>query len=126
MSSSDRYPYRAGEPETQRLLGLITGAGAASPTVTSGCNGFTVTWVSTGLYTITFSDKPNYVYPDNPAFGATTATDVDGWTTVFHAYNATAGTIQMRVYSDTPTLSDLPANTWLNLKFDVKLTAAAG
>ena len=127
MSSSDRYPFRAGEPELYRLAGLITGAGAASPTVSDGCNGFTVAWVSTGLYTFTFAKcNPVAVWPDNPSFGATTATDVDGWTVVFHAYNSTARTIQMRVYSETPTLSDLPANTWLNVKFDIKLTDTAG
>lgn len=127
MSSSDRYPYRAGEPELYRLVGLITGTGAASPTVSEGCNGFTVAWVSTGLYTFTFTgSNPVMVFTDDPSFGATTATDIDGWSVVFHAYNATAHTIQMRVYSETPTLSDLPVATWLNVKFDVKLTATDG
>jgi len=126
MSSSIRYPYRHGEPETYRLRARITGTGAADPTMSVGGNGFAVAWISTGLYEVTFAGQTVNVFADRPAFWADTLTDVDGWDVVFKAYNPTTRKIRFSVVNQAQTLADLPVATGLHLGFDVKLTAAAG
>lgn len=127
MSSSDRYPFRTAEPETDCLIGTITGTGAADPTMDSALgNGFAVTWISTGLYEITLSQAVQRVVPARPAFWATTLTDVDGWDVVFKAYNATTRKIRFSVINESRTLSDLPAATGLHLTLNVKKTTVHG
>lgn len=128
MSSSDRYPYRAGEPETDCLFGTITGTGAASPTADSSMgNGFAVTWISTGLYEVTLAaGAPKCVPSGKPAFWASTITDVDGWDVIFGVYNATTRKLRFSVVNEARTLSDLPAATGLHLTFNVKKTSVRG
>ncbi len=125
MASSDRYPFRAAEPELQLLGGKITGTGAASPTVSEGCNGFTVTWISTGLYEFTFTDTQQ-VWPLAPSIGATTITAVDGWTAHPEAYIPATRKLRISFFTEAQVLGNLAAATWANVAFLVKLTTTAG
>lgn len=126
MGSSYRTDLRCAEPELELLAGKLTGTGAASPTVSEGCTGFTVAWVSTGVYDFTFDVPVKQVFPCEPSFWATTITDVDGWKVVFGAYNASTRKLRMSVVNQAQTLADLPAATGVNPVFLVKLTATRG
>jgi len=128
MSSSDRYEYRSAEPETDALFGIITGTGAASPSMDSALgNGFTVTWISTGLYEIAFAvGTRRAVATGKPGFWATTITDVDGWDVIFGVFNESTRKLRFSVVNEARTLSDLPAATGLHLSFNVKKTTQRG
>ncbi len=124
--ASFRTPLRCAEPESELLGGKITGTGAATPTESEGCAGFAVTWVSTGLYEVTFGPAVLQVWPGHPSKWADTITGIDGWDVVFGQYNATTRKIRFSVVNESNTLSDLAALTGLNLSFQVKLTATRG
>jgi hypothetical protein len=107
--SLELYPQKASEPETAEMLVSFTGAGAANPTKVYG-KGVTVTWTSTGLYKLTFSDPPgNLVCPGGPCFQATVPAGVKGYTAVFGAFDATGKIVSVSIYNSTFALADLAA-----------------
>ena len=121
-----RTPLRVGEPEAELLCGKITGTGAATPTISEGCNGFTVSYVGTGTYAIVFDGPVVQAWAPEPGIWADTATDVDGWKIVFGQYVPSTKTLPFKVYDATPSQADLPALTGLYLFILAKHTATRG
>jgi hypothetical protein len=105
----DMYPQRASEPESSEVLIAFTGAGAANPTKVFG-KGLAITWVSTGLYRLTFTDPPGVlVCPGGPCWQATVPAGIKGYTAVFGAFDSTGKIIQVSVYNSAFALADLAA-----------------
>lgn len=105
--SFELYPQRASEPDSYEQLITFTGAGAATPTKNFG-KGVAITWVSTGLYRITFTDPPgNMIDTGGPNFQATTPGDLKGYSAVFGLFDSTGKIVQVSIYNSTFTLADL-------------------
>ena len=114
---SFRVPLRGGQREGELLGGMITGAGTAVPTVTEGCNGFTIARAGVGLLDFTFEAGVTKVSPAEPGKWATTVTDIDGFTVVWGTYNTTTRTIRGNVLNESRAAADLVAASGLHLHF---------
>jgi hypothetical protein len=120
----DTYPSHETEAEVRDFFIRILGAGAGNPTLVNGA-GVTVTWVSTGLYEITWKEDPkNYLGLGGFMFEATTPGALSGYTVVAGNYNASTKKLRVSVYNATvaTTLADLAAAQWLNLTVKFKET----
>jgi hypothetical protein len=122
--SFELYEDRGTEPEGYSAELQFVGNAAASPTSKPYGKGMTVTWVSTGLYTITFADPPgNFLGMHGYSFLDATPANAAGWTAVVKSYTAASGstkaTIQFSVYNSTFALANLAATTTFScdLKF---------
>jgi hypothetical protein len=92
----------------------ITGAGAANPTKNHGA-GVTVTWVSTGLYELAWSENPQTYLTYTHGFRATTASALKGFTVTAGDYNATTFKMRFSVTNASDNLADLAAAQSLGL-----------
>lgn len=107
--SIDKYlDYGASEPATYDSLVTITGTGASNPTKVCG-RGCVVTWVSTGLYTITYTDNPGNLIGVGYGFQATTMSALKGYSITFGAMSASGKVIQFSVTNSAQALADLAA-----------------
>jgi hypothetical protein len=110
MANIDLYPVKS----TRREIVTVAGSFVGGTTAATKATGYdvTVTYVSTGLYTLTFAD----VYAENLAFitqlQAATPGDVKGHGVV--ADTMSAGVIQVSVYDASNNLHDLAASEWLH------------
>lgn len=121
---SDLYPARDDQPELQRRIVKILGTGAANPTKVLGA-GVTVTRVSDGRYRFVWAENPGaWVGMEAPGWQATTPADLDGYTAVAGAYDATTRTVDVYIYDATPALANLAALNWALLTFVFKGTSA--
>lgn len=60
MAIRNEFPVRAVNPELLIVAGSFAGNGAASPVATTRAGvGFSVTWVSTGLYRVQLGSSPS-------------------------------------------------------------------
>ncbi len=103
----DAFPQLGSISELRDIFFAFTGAGAADPTKTHGQRA-TVTWISTGLYELTFAENPGaFVGATHPAFQATTAADLKGYTGVFGDFNATTRKLRLSITGASDALVDL-------------------
>jgi hypothetical protein len=119
---ANAYPLRTTQPEAKCHFVRLDGAGAAAPTKTYG-DGVTVARSGAGVLTLTWTDTPGTFLGATFGFGATTASDVDGFTACHGAYSTTTLVLPVNVFSDTPAAADLPANTSLTIIVWFKTTA---
>jgi hypothetical protein len=124
--SSFRTELRGAEPEGEILAGKLTGAGAAVPSITEGCNGFTVARAGVGLLDFTFQGPVKQVFPADPGKWASPITLIDGWDVIWGVYNAATKTIRGTVVSEAQVVSDLPASSGIFPIFYVKNSTAVG
>jgi hypothetical protein len=93
----------------------LLGTGAANPTIEAGSN-VTVTWVSTGLYRLTWPTGPGrFIGWNAPGLGAATPGDLKGYSVVRDTYDATNHQLDISVYNASVTLADLAANQYVDL-----------
>jgi hypothetical protein len=123
--SSFRDIARSGEPEGEILGGKITGAGTTVPSITEGCNGFTVARAGVGLLDFTFQGPVKQCFPADPGKWGAPITLIDGWDVIWGAYNATTKTIRGTVVNEAQTVADLPVGAGLFPIFFVKNSAVA-
>lgn len=106
--SFDSDPLRCTEPEAYDVVVSFTGNGAASPVKNYG-KGLTVTWVSTGLYAITFTDNPGNLIGmvGGAGFQATTMSALKGYDATLGAMDATGKIVQVSITNSSFALADL-------------------
>ena len=122
--SLEVFPVRSTIPELWENVLVLLGTGASSPTKVHG-GGMTVTWISTGLYEVLWTDNPGNFVGQVYGFNATTASAVAGYTLAVSAYPSTAGTYKIRlsVYNSSFALADLAALQWLTVNLLFKQSA---
>lgn len=121
------YVERATEPDSYVIPVRFEGAGAANPTKNFGA-GVTVTWVSTGLYRLTFSDAQGTYVGCLGAVSDTVPAGVAGFT--FHpdqdSYTAAGKALDVTVYNAANALADLPATSFLYVEVRFKRSSTPG
>ena len=117
------YPGRSAHREMVEFPVRILGTGAANPTKQEG-NGVTVTWVSTGLYEVTWAESPYQFIGYSAGLLATTPGDLKGYTVVCGDFNTTTKKIRFSVYNSSFALADLAATQRLCLNFKFARTGA--
>jgi hypothetical protein len=101
------YPSRESEPELTKCRVRFTGAGAGNPTKNLG-QGIAITWISTGLYELTWAETAGiFAFFGDLAFQATTAADLKGYSCVAGDYNATTRKLRVSITNGSATLADL-------------------
>ncbi len=112
---ADFYEPLYSEPNVRADIVRFVG-GAAAVTKVKGRN-VTVTYISTGIVELTWSENPGVFLglAGMPAFQATTAADVKGHTCVPGVYNATTKKLRLNITNAADALHDLAALEWLNL-----------
>ena len=114
---------RDSEPDTRSFTVRFTGAGPANPTKSLG-RGVTVTWISTGLYELTWAEPPGVYKTYEPSWQATTPSDLAGYTVVAGDFNATTRKLRLSVTNAANALADLTATQKLNLRVHFGGTSA--
>lgn len=111
------YPPRVSEPSLLDQVVQIVG-GTAAITKVFG-QGVSVTYVSTGLFDVTWSanqSKPGtFLGPRGYTFHATTAANVKAYTCVTGVYSVSARTLRVSIYDASNNLVDLAALQWLTI-----------
>ena len=112
---ADFYEPLTSEPELREHVVRFVG-GSAAVTKVRG-RGITVTYITTGIVDITWSENPGVFIglSGMPMFQATTAADVKGHTCVPGAYNSSTKTLRLNITNASDALHDLAALEWLNL-----------
>jgi hypothetical protein len=106
--SEDAWPIRSSEADDYVTRVRFVG-GTAAVTELFG-RGVTVTYVSTGLVDLVWSEFPGlYIGLDGWGFDATTASAVAGYSCNAGAYNSTTRTLRVSIYNGSNTLADLAA-----------------
>lgn len=109
------FPSKSNIPNERIYRLRVLGTGAANPTVEAGSN-VTVTWVSTGLYRLTWSAGPGkFVGMNAPGLGAATPGDLKGYSVVRDTYDTTNHQLDISVYNSSFALADLAANQYVDL-----------
>lgn len=122
--SQERYPSRSSEIEQFDLFIAMTGTGNGTvPTKNLG-RGVTLTWVSTGIITLTFGDYPGVFMGGSPAWQATTASALKGFSCVFGAFDSTGKIVNINITNSSQTLVDLQVLQTLQLQLCFKSAAS--
>ncbi len=115
--ASDYYDCFISEPDLRLDFVRFVG-GTTAVTKTHG-NGVTVTYIGVGLVDLTWSVNAvpgTFVgLAGAPAFQATTAAGVKGFTCVPGVYDATTRTLRLNITGATEVLTNLAALQWLSL-----------
>jgi len=112
--SLEAFATRSPQPEVVDHLVRFVG-GTAAVTKVEGA-GVTVTYVSTGIVQLTWSDNPGRFMGFTPGFQATTPANVKGHTATAGVYSTTAYTLEIHITNASEALHDLAALEWLNLR----------
>lgn len=124
---SDFYEDLASEPETRDItIKFVGGAGAITKQFGAG---ITTTYVSTGIVDLVFGTHCTsfvYVGVTGWCYGATTASQVKGYTLVPGDYNSTTRTLRINMTNASDTLADLTSSQTLTLRVQMKATGATG
>ena len=109
----DANPVRSPVPEL--VLCPVRFVGGSSAVTKVYGEGVTVTYISTGLVDLTFSDAQGTFIglAGEPSFAATTAADVKGHTVVVGVYNTTTNTLRLNITNASEVLHDLAVLEWL-------------
>jgi hypothetical protein len=127
--SAAEYELKQTEPEARDHVAKFVG-GAAAVTKVFG-KGMTITYVSTGVVKIAWTDTAEnpgtFIGVKGFAFQATTPGNVKGYTMVHEAFVARSGTtppyILLNMY-ESGTLADLAALEWLTVTLAFKEASA--
>lgn len=113
--SLDTNPVRS--PVTELVLCPVRFVGGSTAVTKVVGDGVAVTYVSTGVVDLTFSDaQGTYVgLAGGASFEATTAADVKGHTCVAGVFNTTTNTLRLNITNASETLHDLAALEWLSV-----------
>lgn len=106
------YPLRCRNPECVVYGGIVTGASAAIGAEVAGL-GWTVTYNSTGKYTLTFENTVTELISIVPALGAVDTDNVKGFTVHFEVFTSNQ-TVDIEVYNASNALADIPAACYLS------------
>ncbi len=117
--SFDSFPVQTSEPELKEHITKFVG-GTTAVTKVFG-KSVTVTYVSTGVVDLVFSETPGaFVGCLGYCFEATTQADLKGFTMVPGVMNTTTNTLRVKIYNSSFALADLAALNWLTLKLAFK------
>lgn len=119
------YPGKVSEPEVRDVRIRFTGASAATPTKNLGKD-VTISYISTGLYELTWAAGcvPGvFASVGAPAYQATTASQVAGYTAAFGDFDATTRKLRVSVYNSSFALADLTSTQKLAFTVTFKATS---
>lgn len=116
-----RYWLQCFGPNRVVVQGRVEGAGAGSPTVKKG-EGYTVAWVSTGLYRFTLDKKYDSIESCFFNIGDTVPDGVKGFTAHPEADLASNQAFDVEIYNASQALADLASTQWLDFLFFLKNT----
>lgn len=112
-----QYEIRTTEPEAREHVVKFVG-GTNAVTKVFG-KGMTVTYVSTGVVKISWSDTAEnpgtFIGLKSATWQATTPGDLKGFTVVHEAYVASTRSVLVNIYNSSFTLANLAALNWLTL-----------
>lgn len=121
----DMYPVTTSEPESVNTTISIVGVNDANPTETYG-KGVTITRTAEGVYRITWATNPGtFVGIVGHMFGATTMSDVKGYTVSRGVYNTSAYTLDLSVWNSSFAAADIVALQYLDVTVQFKRGPAA-
>lgn len=110
---------KSSEPNVRWVLGRLQGAGAGNPVQEIG-QGITVTWVSTGLYNIAFSENVGTFLGAAFDLGAATPANLKQCSIVrslfTQATQTAKGFLQFTLYDGTGALRNLAANEFIDFE----------
>ena len=110
----DSYESKASQAEIVETFVRFVG-GINAVTKVEGV-GVTVTYVSTGIVTLTWAENPGRFMGVTWGLQATTASGVKGYTVVPGVFSATAYTLAINITNGSETLANLAALEWCNLR----------
>lgn len=115
-------PVRSGTPELVINHVRFVGGTTAVTKVDGTGQGITVTYISTGIVDLTFSEDQGTFQglSGAPSLQATTASAVKGFTCVPGVYNATTRTLRLNITNASETLTDLAALQWCSVTMLMK------
>ena len=115
-------PVRSSIPETvDTIVKFVGGSGAVTKVHGTGV---TLTYVSTGVVDIVFTENPsNFIGCVGHCFEATTQSALKGYTVVPGVFNATTYTLRINITNASDALADLAALQWLTLTLKFKRAA---
>lgn len=119
----DTFPPRVNEAGERDYLVRFVGGSAAVTKVTGP--GITVTYISTGIVDLTWSENPGTFLGATFGFQATTAADVKGHTCVPGVWNASTLKLRLNITNASESLHDLAALEWLTCRVSFKDSATA-
>jgi hypothetical protein len=117
----DSYEQRATQPETVEHFLKWTGTVGTATKIFGP--GMTITWISTGVIDVTWSDPPGTYLGLTHGFQATTIAALKGYTIVSGDFAVTTRTLRLNVTNSTFALADLIANQYGCLAIKFKQTA---
>lgn len=123
--SQERYPARSSEPEQWDVFIAMTGTGNGTVPTKNRGRGVTLTWVSTGIITLTFADYPGVFLGGSPTWQATTASALKGFSVVFGAFDATGKIVNINITNASSTLVDLQVLQTLGLQLSFSSAGSA-
>lgn len=119
------YEQNVSEPEC--LDSIIKFVGGTTAVTKVYGQGVTVTYVSTGLVDIAFTENQGtFLGFTGHMLSATTTADIAGYTAAAGTYNASTRTVRVSIYNASDALADLAALQWLTLRATFKRTAVSG
>lgn len=110
----DLFPVRANVVEGSLQFVKFVGGTAAVTKVTGTGSGISVTYISTGIVDLAWSENPGTFLGMVATFQATTASGVKGYTVVPGVFNATTFKLRLNITGASESLVDLAALQWLN------------
>ena len=85
--------------------------------------GMSVTYVSSGVVDLTWSETPGTYLGFTHGLHATTQSGLKNYSIVGGDYNATTRTLRLNIFNSAGTLTDLAASQWAMLAVKFKLTS---
>lgn len=117
----DGYELHTSQPETfEHFVKFVGGTTAVTKLYGPGV---TVTYVSTGVVDVTWSETPGTYLGFTSGLHATTQSGLKGFTIVGGDFNTTTRTVRLNIYNSSFALADLAASQWAMLNFRFKQTA---
>lgn len=110
----DMGPVRASEPDVQEYIISIIGVNDANPTETYG-QGVVITRTAEGVYRIQWATNPGRFLGMGFGFGATTMSDVKGYTVTRGLYDTTNWRLDVSVWNSSFAAADIIALQYLDL-----------
>lgn len=111
---ADSFDGRYSEPEVrEHLIRFVGGTNAVTKVLG---NGITVSYVSTGVVDLVWTDDPGTFLGATFGFQATTQSGVKGYTVVAGAYNASTKTLRLNITGASEALVNLAALQWLTCR----------
>jgi hypothetical protein len=119
--SLEAFPLNGSEPGA--FLSFVKFVGGTTAVTRVYGTGVTVTYISSGIVDLTWSDSQGtFVDVVGALFQATTPGDVKAYELVPGVYNTTTNTLRLNMY-ETGTLTDLAALEWLSITLLFKRTS---